>query len=329
MKVVRMKLTDVSFVPSNIRFIDGNIEATFDGGTTWVVSPENDPRYGVQFLAPPLTGDDARCDAAYRMTEIIRAQVDAAIDAANAIALAGIIIDILVILIPINPLVSIVVLLAEALVVIGSIVLAEAFDEERYDAIQCIFYSNISENGQVSAEQLEAILTEFETQFAGSIAADVCVSVVFVMGQNGLSNAGSLTGGSGDCDDCGDWCYEWSIPSGDWTFDYPNGSGSAFCHNVFTSANVTHIEFDYLWDGIGSGGTYNAGIWWGATYAHNIVQTNSLTSPGATVAWDGSITTGWVGLGGNVDSGSGGTVTVTRILMRGVQPNPFGDSNCD
>jgi len=261
MKVIRRRLDKSQLVPANIRFFEGNIQVTFDFGVTWVNSPENDPRYGVQFLAPALEGEDARCDAAYRMTEIIRAQVDAALDAANAVGLATTIIGILTILIPINPIVALVTALAAALLVIGAIVLDEAFDEARYEAIQCIFYQNISPNGQVTAEQLEDILTEFETQFAGSIAADVCVSIVFVMGQNGLSNAGSLTGGGGDCEDCPlEWCNFFDFAdSTSWEFSsFANPVSNGMDSAGWVSANS-------------SGGTYLNIEWtFPATEVHSI-----------------------------------------------------------
>jgi len=355
MRVIRMRLDDSTMVPPNIRFFEGNIQITFDGGLTWVDSPENDPRYGVQFLAPALTGEDAKCDAAYRMTEIIRAQVDAALDAATAVGLATAIVGIVTVLIPINPIVALVTALAALLLAIGAAVLDAAFDEERYQAIQCIFYNNISDNGQVNADQLEAILVDFEEQFAGSIAADVCVSVVFVMGQNGLSNAGSLTGGSGDCDDCPtEWCNLtdftalagdyigfsnpapgiWSLGVG-WQSQYASGSGYAGVYNCVGVEWATPADFKTCTFVFNLTGTYSGaasgvylqykvdGVWytWGSgSYDPSPGDDQQLNSP---TFDDGALITG-VRFIAQLDASSGSVdVTVTACQMRGFGDTPF------
>lgn len=348
MKVIRMRLTDDTMVPPNIRFFEGNIEITFDGGLTWVISPENDPRYGVQFLAPPLDSIDAKCEAAYRMTQIIRAQVDAALDAANAVGLATAIISIITILIPINPIVALVTALATLLLAIGAVVLDAAFDEDRYDAIQCIFYNNISENGQVTAEQLEAILSAFETEFAGSVASDVCVSVVFVMGQNGLSNAGSLTSGDGDCSGCDDiWCYSWDFTLDDYVWGAFVSGASAFAQwqlgvgwipststyiivqSALFTGHVTNVKLFYTTErdrvrvnAPGTPGDNNGSEWTtgmlddptyeliGGLYVYGYELDNDIT--------------GFQMFSDPV----GGSGALVRIELNGTGSNPFGSDNC-
>jgi len=207
MKVIRKRLDEVQtrFPFTRWNDICECVEISFDEGETWVESPENDPRYGRGFRAPALTGD-VQCDAAARMVAVIRAQVDAAIDASTAVGLATALLTIVTAFVPgINLIVAVFVAVAGAVLAFGSAALAADFTEENYDRLVCIFQNNIDANGQVSAEQLTAILVDIEAEFGISVIYPVCELLFNTLGENGFANAAALGTATGDCTDC-NWC---------------------------------------------------------------------------------------------------------------------------
>lgn len=272
MKVIRKRLDAVQTRVPFTRWsnICECVEITFDEGLTWVESPENDPREGVGFRAPPLTGIDAQCDAAARMVDVIRQQVDAALDAATAVGIATAIIGIVTALVPgINLLVNLFVAIAGALVTIGAVAIDEAFTEEVYDGLICIFYDNIDENGQVSSAQIVQIQNDVNAQYPG-VVFEVFALLVLGLGSNGFSNAGSLGDATGDCETCCEeddpFCQTWdfTVDDGGWSpatgysnaAQYITDTGWAsmwtspnnrlYIERGFNRSLVEFISFDYV-----------------------------------------------------------------------------------
>jgi len=335
MKVIRKRLDDIQTRPPFTRWSDvcECVEITFDFGVTWVESPENDPREGVGFRAPALTGGDAKCDAAARMVAVIEQQVEAALTAATAVGIATAIIGIVTVLVPgINILVNLFVAIAGALVTIGAAAIDEAFTPEVYDGLTCIFYDNIDENGQVSSAQIVDIQNDVNAQYPG-VVFEVFALLVLGMGSNGFSNAGALGTATGDCSDCDEfWCCEWDSSLTGWE-QFPGsaqGSLSTFLRRAFDTVTLTFAEFEWTWNGLGNGGSAGVGLWAGyTTGSTRLINGNDLS--GLSTTWTGSQSVDGLLLGVNGDTGSSAVLTITRIKLKGIEPKPsqFPEDNCE
>lgn len=273
-QLIRKRLSQAELVPPNVRWseICLCVEVTFDGGITWVESPANDPRYGEAFRAPALTVPNARCIAAVNMVYAIRLQVDAAIDAANAVGLAAGLLGIITLFVPgFNVIVAVVTTVAAFLIGVGGIALGEAFTEETYDTLICIFYQNLFSDGQLSQEQFDAILDDVIDEFGVlSLQRDVIELMGLLLGSNGFSNAGALLDAEGECNDCcedddpfchfwdfalseGGWiplggitnAAEWVSGSG-WETIWTSPNGRCYIERNFNQCKLQHLEFDYV-----------------------------------------------------------------------------------
>jgi len=218
-------------------------------------------------------------------------------------------------------------------------VLADLWTSDVDRALECILYNCSSNAAGVVTFDYDCVIAELaaQTDVTGSLTFDQLrlfgqlVYILQFIGGDGLNLAGATTAiTSADCNECANWCYEWTGGLTGWIFDFaPNGGGvSVFCHITLPSRTVTHIEFAYTWNGVGGGGTSSAGIWRSATYANRIVNATPIPAS-TTIEWDGGVGMTWIGLGCNGVTGSGAQITITRILIRGIGYNPFGDDNCD
>jgi len=355
MKVIRKRLDAVQTRAPFTRWSDIClcVEISFDNGETWVESPENDPRTGLGFRAPPLTGD-AKCDAAARMVAVIEDQVDAAIDAATAVGLATALLAIVTAFVPgMNILVTIFVAVASALIAFGSAALAADFTEENYDKLICIFADNIDTNGQVSTAQLDAILADIAAEFGVSVIHPVCELLFSVMGTNGFSNAAALKTETGDCSGC-EWCWIDDFTEGEqgystfgtgtWTADgwqtglvYVGGDPARGRNQVqltksfgFT-VNATRIEMVYdAVIGINDAPT-GTGMW--TDTFSTVVQAASAANGLNTIERGTAISITNIqmslGAGGCDGCGNPGGIGVIKyIKYYGLDECPFGDPNC-
>jgi len=342
MRVILKELDPAETYPQYVRWNDDCecVQITFDG-TTWVDSPDSDPRYGPGFRAPALTGD-AKCDAAARMVAVIRAQVDAALDAAEAVALATSLLSIVTAFLPgINIIVTVFVAVANAVLVFGAAALAADFTEENYDKLTCIFYDNIDTNGQVSAAQLDDILADIEAEFGISVIYPVCQLLFDTMGENGFSNAGSLGTGTGDCEDCEPkWCYEFDYTSSAYTVTavpgytgvlWSSGQGLynsgvyGYSQQLFgvEVSGVYRIEVDMTLSGSVNAGNGLIAM----TDGSNFSLIGAETSNGTIIYEDGPY--GGAGFRFNpTNQYSGGVIYFARVRLYGTGENPFGTDTC-
>jgi len=360
MKVIRKRLDAIQIRTPYTRWSDvcECVEITFDNGETWIPSPENDPREGIGFRAPPRTGASVKCLAAINMVAVIKEQVDAALVAATAVGIATAIIGIITALVPgINLLVNLFVAIAGALVTIGSAAIDAAFTPETYDGLECIFFNNIGEDGQVSSAQIVEIQNDVNAEYGG-VVFEVFALLVLGMGSNGFSNAGSLGEiTTGNCDDCDDvWCYSWmqtlpydpawTITAGSYNaidnrMDGVNSdpvSGNTMSLAAQISFAATEITFmgvylEYKSQGTYGGNSLQSGI--GTTPYSNV---QAIVSPTPTFNESASefsftisptTTTGlWFGFGipsaGSLDT----YARAIYITVRGNGTCPFGDENC-
>ena len=71
MDIIRKELAAGQLYPIDLRYNDATdaVQYTPDGGTTWIDSPQNDPRLNNHY--PPPATDDPQCDGAARMTGLL------------------------------------------------------------------------------------------------------------------------------------------------------------------------------------------------------------------------------------------------------------------
>jgi len=207
LRVLRKQLNPGEVYPVNQRYNSGTdtVQYTPDGGTTWQDAPQFDPRHSAGYQKPPNMAGDPKCQAAANMTAFIKSVVDqvvAVVDgAAGATALITLLVGAFVELGPFGILVDLVVGLAAILFEAGASALSAAFTSEVYDQLSCIFYCNIGDDGLVSADQLSSIQTQIDGDIGG-LVGDVLDAMLFLMGEVGLSNAGSQGTAAYDCSGC-------------------------------------------------------------------------------------------------------------------------------
>jgi len=203
-KVIRKLLTPNEVTPPSIRWNEGTdtVEQTPDGGETWVETPELDPRYGAGFRRPPLTGEDARCNAAARQAAAWEEVYNIFMESTDALQFLAIILQILLALAGgVGVLIGLIFLIFDALIFIGKENMEAQFSEEVWDEIMCIIYRNIGEDGQISEAQLSDIYEEIGSTYPGTVY-NTLIEIGHLFGEVLLSNASVERAETGDCEDC-------------------------------------------------------------------------------------------------------------------------------
>lgn len=235
MKIIRGRLNPADVSNPSIRYssTDDTLQYTPDNGTTWVNVPELDPRHSAAFLKPPVAGSNKRCDSAANKVKWLKDFIDYE----TSLLVAGATITTLIngilvpmdLLSPMADLLSIIIDLADEIFGIGATALTAAFTDDQYDLLKCIFYCNADTNGQVSAGQLAQTESDITT-LLNTTAAIVVNAILFVQGEIGLSNAGTLYSEVGDCTACDccdpDFCTTYDFTAVEAPFVIWDGRGS-------------------------------------------------------------------------------------------------------
>lgn len=222
MMVVRKRLSSTEISNPDFRIEDDVVQQTGDGGVTWVDSPANDVRHAPAWRLPPVVADDQKCQAAANMTRFLVLWFEELLPILSAAGSGWALLSTLILLfVVLGPFALVVIMLdvAATLLGIGATAIGAAFTTEVFDQLTCIFYCNIGEDGQVSAEQLASINSDVDDQIGG-IAATVLHLIFALVGEVGVSNWGARGDAPADCSgcDCG-WVYCWLDGDGlaDWT----------------------------------------------------------------------------------------------------------------
>lgn len=359
MKIIRMELTENEVSPPNLRYDDGCdcIQQTPDGGTTWVDVPEADPRHANGFRMPPLSGEDARCDAAAREVAAWREVYNTFISSTTAAQFATIILNALLLLAGgVGVLLALLFLAFDALIFIGKEEMEAAFDDDVWDGIMCIIYCHIAEDGSISQEQLDAIYSDIFALYPGTIY-NTLIEIGHLFGEVLLSNASVERSETGDCDECAcAWCYTWLDGAGfspAWSLDfgsYNSGTDQLDGTNTNPSTGNTvllqaKLHFDastITWFSvmfnfksgdtfggnsfaIGNGTTYGVNIFDSAAAPTNDEQIGAFLGG---VSVPGVITDLWIQIGVPSKDTLDTYLNITQITIRGTGTNPFGDDNC-
>lgn len=251
--LIRKKLTEDEFSNPALRYDEtcDCIQFSPDGGTTWIDQPANDPRSSDAYRLPALTGSNTRCRAAEGMTALIRACVDARLDFISDAGLAGAILGIVTFIPGFNVLWALILAFVGFAVTIAAEILEAAFTETVYDEIRCIFFCNISENGQMNAEQFVAAYDDLIN--LDTIPRTWVQAVMNMVGAVGMSNAGVALEAAADCDACDEcgWCYLFNFSSSDGAW-FPRAANegvyvvdSGWSANCLTTSQRVVIQFNF------------------------------------------------------------------------------------
>lgn len=350
MKIIRKRLYESEGLSAIVRWDETCecVQSLF--GDTWVDNPTADPRYNPANLAPANSESDPRCSAALGMRTKIENIMnlfflaDALIDAANSI------LALITVTLPgVGLIWRVIFAVCEALYAIGSAALVAAFTEEAYDELQCIFYNNIGEDGQMSAEQL----SDINTQICEDMDLTICAAMglmLNMLGFVGMSNAGAMFGEDGDCTSCGEWCYEFdfTLSSGGWTildvpttyeygtyssgvgyeatFGSPNGNWQLITIWIsFASTTITFVEMEY--EHTGGAGFKDALLSATLDIVPYLAQESPPSPP--LIGWTGSAAmTTLVARIWASETPAAATGIIQKIRVHGVGVNPFGEDNC-
>ncbi len=208
MKIVRGRLSAADVSNPYLRYNPDCdcMQYTPDNGATWADTPSLDPRHGTMFLKPPLETDDPKCDAAANMVKWFKDFIDQALEVfvigGTITTLINTFLFALDFLAPYAEIIQLVVEGAGTIFGIGATALTAAFTSTEYDALQCIFFCNADDMGQISVDSLAEIESEITDQL-NTTAALVTNLILSIQGEIGLSNAGAIGSETGDCDTCG------------------------------------------------------------------------------------------------------------------------------
>lgn len=269
-QVIRKRLSPDDVSPENLRYNSDCdcVQQTYDGGSTWVDQPGQDPRHSTIYQLPPVTADDPRCQAAANMTRYFEdligdtlGFISTGLDGLGVATAA--IMPALGELGPYAILIDLGIGLASGLIGLGVDVITSEFSPETYDALECIFFCHLQPDGTATAESVSSILADI----GANLNPDVYLIMglcFLLMGEVGLTNAGTIGEAPADCDECNClFCYEWDFTISSYTVDG--------------------------WDAIAPYGQYAAGQGWEST-ADGLIM--SLLFPSAveiqSVNWGGT-----------------------------------------
>lgn len=370
MDIIRKELTTNELYPANLRYDDvtGVVQFTPDGGTTWIDSPQSDPRNNSGVPA----GDGSRCDAAARMVALMKDTVDltaarisqgyTAVGIAGALGVLWALVGFFAALV-----FGAIVVVVGALVAIGATTLLAAMTTTVYDQLRCILYKYLSTDGQLTAGTLAQVRSEVNSVIGGT-AATIINYLFDMLGFGGLNNAAAMRSETGDCSTCDEWCIDLDFVTGNQGFaaQKPNsayttaagsysagvgwiesltidGSGArsdaVFAFRTF-NATLTHVEMHYK----RHQGQYTiagraAAFYYNGTANDRGATLAQLNQPGEQgddliYAWDGSqaVTALSFAIQSSYRSAATpsprGDGTIVRAILRGTGTKPSFGADC-
>jgi len=250
MKVVRKLLTPDELSPANIRYdADCNcIQQTYDGGETWVDNPGADPRHSDTYRIPPIVADDPKCQAAANMTQFTRDTINRFLIATGVAQAATSLLDLWLVAVgPVGWVIDLIIIACEGLFAIGTSAIAIAFSDDIYNQLECIFYNNIGDDGQVSAAQLDTISADISA-IGDSVVNDVMAFLLNTWGEIGLSNAGAKGDAAADCGRCQGHCFvlDFTLTDGTDLGVYASGGSGTWESGVGWKGNAAGSDFSNI-----------------------------------------------------------------------------------
>lgn len=190
---------------------DGVFQVSYDGGTTWVDAPNQDPRNNVTQLPPNSTGvlDDDKCKAANSAVAFLQEmQADTLAKRQSQATIAAIAEAVIAFLVVVG-----IIATGGALAVLGGAIAAiaassdagtfeAAFTNSVWADLLCYIYCALDDNLAISEAQWQQISSQIKTAHSG-IAGDYLGKTIDMMGAGGLTNATRLGLNAGlSCSGC-------------------------------------------------------------------------------------------------------------------------------
>lgn len=204
MELIRKELSSDEISPPGTRWNpDCNcVQQTPDGGTTWVDAPGLDPRSAPGFQLPPNPTENPQCDAAARMTAEVKELVDGFLTTSSTLQAVNALLAIILVVLPgYGILIDLLLVVAEALVAVGTVEIAEAMTDDVYLQLQCILEGVVNEDGTITQDEIDEAFEQVESTIGG-IASTVIGEMMNTLGANGFSNAAASRSETGDCSAC-------------------------------------------------------------------------------------------------------------------------------
>jgi len=243
-EIVRKFLGDTT--PPNTRYNDetDTVQVTVDGGATWIDVPELDPRNPIYQLPADPT-DNPQCDAAERAINQLADEINVFLNTTSALQVVNTLLDALLLLLPGFGLIAGVIwVVVEALLAIGSSVIAAAFTSDVYDGLKCLWYDRVGSDGIMTESAMLDWQDAVSAAYPGTVASVVSL-FVDNFGLVQLNNAAVKRTETGDCSSC-TTCVNYAD-------DFTGGLGSQTTIGVVPGSSGWNI----------SGGT------WTSLYGHN------------------------------------------------------------
>lgn len=369
LNVIRGFLGASQLQAPDLRVDGGTIQRTYDGGTTWVDSPLDDPRTNPANVRPRTPDADTRCDAASRMIHALHDEFDTFIAAANALEFGVQMMGLLLAIIGtgLSGLVAILFDVAVgtgyALTTIGMSTLTGAFTGTVWDDLVNTLFCHVADDGTLTQSELDGFYADVQANYSSTVY-DGLIELGNLLGWVLLSDAYLEYGDTGDCSgaDCG-WCYTFDFSLQQWgwlimqggnpTAPFGRYGGSSFVvadaadgtysrralwmRRNFDSVVITGVEVAYAF----TGGTYNpntSGSWTKFRVSDNVGNLVLVSTPTGVPAspyvWSGRRTMTYLEVilttsGRTPPAALDGAGAVLSITMRGEGDNPFGENNCD
>ena len=228
MRVIRKELAAAQVYPASLRYDETGevVQYSPDGGTTWIDSPENDPRLNNHY--PPLDTSDPVCDAAARMVALLQDIEASNEDALQAGAAAAEIATAILLLLAFIPLIGVItaVIIGEALqlITIGYAAVHAAFLGFDWDELACWLSCILKENGVLNDDGFEFLKSYIADTYTIT-QQTVLLGILNYTGRAGLNDAAAVRDETGDCSGC-DTC-EWIVE-----YDFTTGDTHAWLVNV-------------------------------------------------------------------------------------------------
>ena len=246
MEIIRGRLSSADFSNPRLRYNRATdaVQSTPDGGTTWIDSPQDDPRHGAGFARPLLTTGDIRCDASANMVKWLKDFIDYETGllsaGAEVVTVANAGLALFDLISPFAILANLIIDIAGVIFGVGATALTAAFTSDQYDLLLCIFQCRVGADGSVTPAQFVQIQTDIGDQL-NTTAALITNTILIAQGEMGLQNAGVIGGQTGDCSACDvcEWCVnvDFNAISGGWTPNHLAGS-TASCGFDWGAARV-------------------------------------------------------------------------------------------
>jgi len=209
MNIIRKRLAASEIAPVDQRYNSDCdcIQYTPDGGTTWIDAPQFDPRSSTAMARPPYPSDDPACDAAASIVANMKAGLDMAFAEISLVSTGAsavtAILTLLNFITGIGLLISLIADLVLDIVSIGVEAVDEAFTDDVYSQLLCIFLAHVESDGTFTADDFSAIQSEISSTFGDvSTVNIVAQGWLRFLGNVGLTNVASAKHVTGVCTSC-------------------------------------------------------------------------------------------------------------------------------